>query len=241
MNPYPVAIVTGASKGIGKSCAVGLSRKGYQIVLIARTESKLQEVACEIEEKYTKDKALSPIVYPFDITDENKINAAIQDIKKRLGRIDVLLNNAGVSIKGSVDMSAAKFDQLFKANLRAPFLFLKGVVPIMKEQGNGHIFNIASRSGKHGFKNKGGYAATKFGMVGLAESLYRELAPEGVSVTTICPAWVNTQMARKATAPLLPDEMIQPEDIMRTIEWVLDLSPGACVKEIVLECPKSII
>jgi 3-oxoacyl-[acyl-carrier protein] reductase len=241
MKAYPVAIITGASKGIGKACAIGLAQKGYRTVLVARTETTLQEVAHEIREQHIRNTEQTPLVYPLDVTDKDKVQRFVQDIVEQLGRIDVLINNAGLTIKGSLNMSVAEFEQLFKANLRAPFSFLKAVVPIMKQQQSGHIFNIASRAGKYGIAGSGGYVATKFGLVGLSESLYRELAQEGISVTAICPGWVNTEMAQYAGTPLSHEDMIQPKDVMKTIQWVLDLSPGACVKEIVIECHKSII
>jgi len=241
MKEYPVAIITGASKGIGKACAIGLSQSGYRVVLIARTEATLQEVAHKIMEDHVQDDTQAPLIYPLDVTDENNVERIVREITKQLGRVDILINNAGLTIKGSLNMSVAEFDQLFKANLRAPFSFLKAVVPVMKDQQSGHIFNIASRAGKYGFAGSGGYVATRFGLVGLSESLYRELAKEGIFVTTICPGWVNTEMAQFAGTPLSYEDMIQPEDIMKTIQWVLDLSPGACVKEILLECPKSIL
>jgi 3-oxoacyl-[acyl-carrier protein] reductase len=240
MKNYPVAIITGASKGIGKACSIGLSKNGYRTVLVARTESTLKEVAHEIQEHHIQDNEQIPLVYPLDVTNEHKIQQFVHEVMEQFGRIDVLINNAGLTIKGTLNISEIEFEKLFNANLRAPFSFLKAVVPIMKKQQKGHIFNIASRAGKVGFAGNGGYVATKFGLVGLNESLYRELAQEGISVTAICPGWVNTEMAQQAETPLSGADMIQPEDIMKTILWILALSPGTCVKEIVIECHKSI-
>lgn len=110
----------------------------------------------------------------------------------------------------------------------------------MKQQQSGYIFNVASRSGKVGFAGSGGYSASKFGLVGLNESLYRELTPQGIKVTALCPAWVNTKMAREAGTPLEAGEMIQPDDLFETIRWLLNLSSGACVKEVVITNPKSL-
>ena len=110
----------------------------------------------------------------------------------------------------------------------------------MKAQKSGHIFNVASRAGKVGFSGGGAYSASKFGLVGLSESLYRELNPLGIKVTALCPGWVNTEMAVDAGTPLESEQMIQPDDLFRTIEWLLQLSPAACVKEVILESPNSI-
>ena len=110
----------------------------------------------------------------------------------------------------------------------------------MKKQKSGYIFNISSRAGIIGFAGNAGYVASKFGLVGFSQSLYRELTPQGIKVTAICPSWVNTRMAYEAGTPAEPEEMIQPEDIFQTVKWLLSLSPGASVKEIVVDAPKSI-
>ena len=129
---------------------------------------------------------------------------------------------------------------MLDTNLTAQFVFLSAVIPVMKEQKSGYIFNVASRAGKIGFAGSGGYSASKFGLVGLNESLYRELTPLGISVTALCPGWVNTNMAYEAGTTLKGKQMIQPDDLFKTIKWLLSLSPGACVKEVVLETPYSI-
>ncbi len=218
-----------------------LAGRGYRTALISRTETSLNDTASEINEKYISDKNQKPLVYPVDVTDEKAVKDVIDDITEKTGRIDLLVNNAGLAAHGTLEMSVTDFDQLYKVNLRAPFVIMKGVVPVMKKQKSGYIFNIASRSGKYGFPKGGGYSASKFGLVGLSESLYRELANEGIMVTSICPSWVNTDMARKAGAIISAEDMIQPDDIMNTINWLLNLSPGACVKEIILECRKSVL
>ena len=111
----------------------------------------------------------------------------------------------------------------------------------MKAQGKGYIFNIVSRAAKYGFPDGGIYGSTKFAFLGLAESLYRELAPLGIHVTSLCPGWVNTEMAKKAGTPFKNDEMVQPDDILNTIRYLLNLSPNVCIKDIVFEMKKSII
>jgi short-subunit dehydrogenase len=132
------------------------------------------------------------------------------------------------------------FKSMLETNLVAQLIFTQEVVPAMKKQQSGYIFNVASRSGKVGFAGNGGYAASKFGLIGLSESLYRELTPQGIKVTALCPAWVNTNMAQEAGTPLETEEMIQPEDLFETIRWLLNLSAGACVKEVVITNPKSL-
>jgi 3-oxoacyl-[acyl-carrier protein] reductase len=136
-------------------------------------------------------------------------------------------------------MRCKDLEHLLRVNVTAHVAVLQSVVPMMKQQGSGHIFNVASRAGKVGFTGVGGYCASKFALAGFGESLYRELVPQGIKVTTLCPGWVNTDMADDAHCTLDPGDMIQPEDLYKTIRWLLSLSPCACVKEVVMESPQS--
>jgi NAD(P)-dependent dehydrogenase (short-subunit alcohol dehydrogenase family) len=231
-----VAIITGATKGIGKAIAIGFGKMNYQTVLIGRNQDDLKKVADEI----TNSGGPLPSRFSLDITDSEKVKETVNEVIKQYGRIDILVNNAGIHFGGSLDLPEENFKKMLETNLVAQLVFAQEVVPVMKKQQSGYIFNVASRSGKVGFAGNGGYAASKFGLVGLNESLYRLLTPQGIKVTALCPAWVNTQMARETGTPLEAEEMIQPEDLYRTILWLLSLSPGACVKEVVITNPKSL-
>ncbi|WP_390614456.1 SDR family oxidoreductase [Maricurvus nonylphenolicus] len=240
MEQYPVAIITGASRGIGRACAIGLAQNGYQTILVARSETSLLDVANEINEKYISDSSLSPIVFPLDLTELEKIEGFVKEVIQQVGRVDVLVNNAGLAVTGSLDVSISEFERASYSNLFSPFALLKEIVPIMRAQGSGYIFNIASQLGKTCFAGMGAYGAAKSALIGLNDSLFRELSGEGISVTAICPGWVNTDMAQEVGTPFADEDMIQPEDIMKTISWLLEMSPAAKVKEIVLECKGTI-
>lgn len=231
-----VAIITGASKGIGRAIALGLAKMGYQTVLISRNIKDLESVSNQI----TKKDGCSPALFQLDITNSAEVESTIKAIVAKFGEIDVLVNNAGVYHGGSLNISEKEFEKQLSTNLTAQYSILKYVVPIMKKQKSGYIFNVASRAGKIGFAGSGAYCASKFGLVGLSESLYRELNPLGIRVTALCPGWVDTEMAYQAGSPLRGEEMIQTDDLFRTIEWLLSLSAGACVKEVVIETPHSI-
>jgi len=233
-----VAIITGASRGIGRTVAIGLAKERYIPILISRTKEHLEDVAKEISE--ITEGEIEPIIYAFDITDSHKISEVVQDIKNNFKRIDILVNNAGVLSMGTTGLSKEELNKTLETNLVAPFLLMNEVVSIMQQQKAGYIFNVASRAGKIGFAETGIYSASKFGLVGYSESLYRKLAPFGIKVTSICPSWVDTKMAKLAESPLDPKEMIQPKDIMETINWLLNLSDAACVREIMIECQKTI-
>ncbi|HKJ42682.1 MAG TPA: SDR family oxidoreductase, partial [Sunxiuqinia sp.] len=213
----------------------GLAGLGYHCILIARNQEQMEELAGEIQEAGGDSS-----VFALDLTNEKALLNVLAKIKKYYPRIDVLVNNAGMYIGGNLQMETDEFRQQLELNLTAQFTILKELVPVMKEQQSGHIFNIASRAGKVGFANSGAYSASKFGLVGLSESLFRELGPFGISVTAICPAYVSTEMARKAGSNHENEEMIQPEDIFSTIEYLLKLAPNTRIKEIVIEARKSI-
>jgi 3-oxoacyl-[acyl-carrier protein] reductase len=230
------AIITGASKGIGKAMAAGLAELEYQTILIGRNRKDFKSVSEEITSKGFAE----PGVYELDITDSEKVKETVAEIVEKYDRIDILVNNAGIYFDGTLELPETDFIKLLDTNLTAQFVILQEVVPLMKKQKSGYIFNVASRSGKVGFAGSGGYCASKFGLLGLNESLYRELTPQGIKVTALCPAWVNTNMAQKAGTPLQPEEMIQPEDLFKTISWLLELSSGACVKEVVITNPRSL-
>ena len=231
-----VALITGASKGIGKEIAIGFGRLGYQTILTGRNEEDLQQVVQEIQ----SEGNIKPDYYSLDIRYSGEVNKMVEDIVERHGRIDVLVNNAGIHQKGTLELSENDFKSLMETNITGQFIVAKAVVPVMKKRGSGYIFNVASRSAKIGFAGTGGYCASKFGLLGLSESLYRELTPQGIKVTALCPAWVNTDMAERAGSPLEPEDRIQTKDLFNTIQWLLNLSSGACVKEVVMTNPGSL-
>jgi len=231
-----VAIITGASKGIGKAIAIGLGKMNYQTVLIGRNQDDLKNVADEISETGGRQ----PASFSVDITNSDKVKETVAEITLQFGRIDILVNNAGIHFGGSLDLQEEDFKSMLETNIVAQLIFAQEVVPVMKKQQSGYIFNVASRSAKVGFAGSGGYCASKFGLLGLSESLYRELTPQGIKVTALCPAWVNTNMAQEAGTPLETEEMIRTDDLFKTVRWLLSLSPGACVKEVVITNPKSL-
>lgn len=229
-------LITGASRGIGKAIATGLAEMGCQTILIGRNTDDLKSV----EEKIIKRGCSKPALFTLDITNSQKVKKTIAEVFQKFGRIDILVNNAGIHFNGTLELPEQDFKKMLDTNLTAQFVLLQEVVPVMKKQKSGYIFNVASRSAKVGFAGSGAYCASKFGLLGLSESLYREFTPLGIKVTALCPAWIDTHMAQEAGTPLQPKEMIQPDDLLKTIRWLLELSPGACLKEVVITNPKSL-
>lgn len=230
-NQDKVALITGA-RGIGKAVALGLAKEGYRICLLSRSKESLQSTVNDIA-KYSP-LALEPLIYECDVTNVDSTNEAIEDIIQKVGHIDVLFNNAGILRDGTLE-SIDNFTNMIKVNLIGAFNILHTVVPHMKKRQQGYIFNVASLCGKIGYAGIGAYTASKFGLVGLSESLFNELAPLNVKVTAICPSYVATDMVSHLEYP--PQNlMIQPDDIFQIVHGLLLLSPHACVKEIIVHC-----
>ena len=240
MSEVKTALITGASRGIGKEVAIGLARENYKTILLARNGEKLNVTKSEIEKIVRGKKELEAEVYPVNISDFDKLKQVIVKVINEHNRIDVLVNNAGIWRDGSVDLPVDEYKKVLDVNVVAPYVILQEVIPQMKKQKSGYIFNISSRAGTYGFPKSGTYVSSKFALNGMSESIYRELAEYNIKVTALCPSYVNTDMAEEVGPTIGPDEMIQPIDIMKTINWLLSLSPSVYIKDVVIECRKKI-
>lgn len=224
------AVVTGASRGIGRAVAAGLAEDGYSLALSARGREDLERARDDI---LSSSPSVEVAVYPVDLKDSRNVSDMVDDVVKRFGRIDLLFNNAGIFHGGTVDLPFEQFEEMIDINLKAAFRVLQKTVPVMRKQKSGRIINLSSRSGKIAKPTSGAYAASKFGLVGLSEALYREVTADGIRVTALCPGWVDTDMAAMSGLP--PEEMVQTADIVATVRWLANLSPAACVKDLVIE------
>ncbi|MCU7725905.1 SDR family NAD(P)-dependent oxidoreductase [Actinoplanes sp. KI2] len=199
----PVVIVTGASSGIGRATALRLGRAGTTVVLAARRADHLEAVAAEIG---------SAVVVPTDVRDPAAIEALVARAREVDGRIDGLVNNAGIGGKTTVLADDDMVTQMVDINLVAPIRLMRAVVPIMREQGSGSIVNIGSVAGEIGIA--GTYSATKFALRGMTDSVRRELAGTGVGVTLIEPGFINTDLTRRTNLP-------GPETVAAAVESAL--------------------
>lgn len=240
MSEVKTAIVTGASRGIGKEVAIGLAKESYKTILISRNEEKLNETKSEIDKVVGGKKELEAEIYSVDISDFEKVKEIIRKVIDQHDRIDILLNNAGTWRDGSVDLPVNEYKHVLDVNVVAPYVILQEVIPQMKKQKSGYIFNVSSRAGTYGFPTSGTYVSSKFALNGMNESIYRELAEYNIKTTALCPSYVNTDMAKEVGPTVSPEEMIQPLDIMKTVNWLLSLSPSVYIKDIVIECQKKI-
>jgi 3-oxoacyl-[acyl-carrier protein] reductase len=219
------AIVTGASKGIGRSVAVRLSSLGVQVVLAARSA----ELLSVVEKEITAAGGIAVSV-PTDVTSEQSVEHLISETRKRFGAIDILVNNAGVGIFTNVaDMTTPQFDEMMNVNLKGVFLCSRAVLPSMKAQKHGEIITIASLAGKNSFAGGSVYSASKWGVIGFSRSLMLEVREWNIRVITIAPGSVNTGFGEKVrNEPLI----IQPEDVAETVVFAVSMPDRVNVSEI---------
>ena len=186
-----IALVTGAGRGIGRAIILQLARAGASVVAAARTAEQIEAVAKEIAGDGGRAVAIRT-----DLAQDSDICSLFDRIRERFGRLDVLVNNAGLGLFGPVEeFSAADFDRLVAVNLRGPFLCCQQAMRMMIPQGSGHIFNVSSVIGRVGSPFHGSYSASKFALSGLTEAMRVELRPFGIHVTEVCPALTATEFS----------------------------------------------
>ncbi len=221
-----LAVITGASRGIGKAVAIDLAKQGFDVALIATNKEKLDVVKKTINSQGD----VKAEVYSLDVSDHAAVHAAITGIMAQHHRIDLLFNSAGIMRKGASQIAVEDFEKLMQVNILGVYNFVHAVVPIMKKQKSGLIINMSSMSGKRAMPVLGAYAMSKFAVTGFSEALYKELLADGIKVTTLCPSAVATEMTTSFS--MSPEEMIAPEDLVKAVRFVLSLSEPACIPEI---------
>ena len=185
-----VALVTGASQGIGRACAVELARAGAKVALCARNLEKLQQVAAEIAAGGGEAEA-----YKMDIASEDDIKTGVKAVLARFGKIDILVNNAGITRDQLVlRMKRADWDEVINTNLTGPFLLIQAVIGPMLKQRWGRIINITSIFGQIGQAGQANYASSKAGLIGLTMAVAREVASRNITVNAVAPGWIQTAM-----------------------------------------------
>jgi 3-oxoacyl-[acyl-carrier protein] reductase len=213
-----VAVITGGAQGIGRAIALGMAREGAKVVVADLQSEKARSVADEV--KILGGDALG---FEVNVADESSVKRLAEATFAQFGRVDILVNDAGVYLKSSVvDMSEADWDRTLDINLGGNFLCCRAFVPAMREQKSGRILSMASGIGHYGMKQFSHYAASKAAIIGFVKSLARELGPDGITVNAICPGSANTAMPRghrseeevmqRLHSTPLP-HVLEPEDI----------------------------
>jgi NAD(P)-dependent dehydrogenase (short-subunit alcohol dehydrogenase family) len=231
------ALVTGGSSGIGLAIARALGNDGYGVTISARRAEKLEAAATELQ-----SAGIDLHSMPANMTEEDAIVDVIAGHRERFGRLDVLVNNAGVGIGQPMAEISAKFlDMQLAVNLRAVVVATREGLPMLREAGAEHgkalIVNVASIAGKVGQPWLSVYSATKAGVVGFSQATQKEVAGEGIQVTAFCPGFVDTPMTEFVKEQVKPEEMIRPEDIAESVRFLLKTSPACLVPEIVFARP----
>jgi NADP-dependent 3-hydroxy acid dehydrogenase YdfG len=229
-----VAIVTGAGSGVGRATAIKLTLQGWNVVLIGRTEDTLEATA-----DLTGNSSLC-VVYPLRIGDAAQTQKMAEAILTRFGRIDLLVNSAGTNVpKRSLEiLSLEDYHEMMDANLNGAFYLIRAFLPTMRKQKSGTIVNIVSEAAKAASPKAGpGYVVSKFGMLGLTQSINAEERPHGIRACAILPGDIDTPLLNKRPAP--PDsqarsKMLLPEDVADCVLLAVNLPDRAVIEELLI-------
>jgi NAD(P)-dependent dehydrogenase (short-subunit alcohol dehydrogenase family) len=239
--PDRAAIVTGASRGIGFTLAEALGAEGFGLTLAARKPDTLDQAAEELRGKGFEVEQVAG-----NMADEEAIREVVNRHRERFGRIDVLVNSAGVGVGAGAGEHQTKFvDLQLDVNLRAIVLFYRECVELLRAAGSEHrnalVVNLASIAGKSPQPWLSVYAATKAAVIAYTVAMNKELGSEGVKSTAFCPGFVDTDMTDFVKGTVPPEEMLRTEDIAEALRFLLRVSPTCVVPEIIFERPGEIV
>jgi NAD(P)-dependent dehydrogenase (short-subunit alcohol dehydrogenase family) len=226
------AIVTGGSSGIGLGIARVLGEEGYAVTVAARRPEKLEEAVAGLRADGYDVNSVSG-----NLADEAVVQEVVRSHRERFGRLDVLVNNAGVGAGEAVgELTTKKVDLQLAINLRSPILFYRECTELLRAAGAEHrcalVVNTSSISGKAGEPWLSVYSATKAAVVGFTQAMHKELGADGIKSTALCPAFVDTPMTDFIKGQVKAQDMIQVSDIAETVRVLLRMSPGCVVPEI---------
>jgi NAD(P)-dependent dehydrogenase (short-subunit alcohol dehydrogenase family) len=231
------AIVTGASSGIGYAIARVLLEEGYGVTAAARRPDKLEQAVAQLRETSPEVEAVAA-----NMSEEDDIRRIVDSHRERFGRLDVLVNNAGVGIGAPVaEIQTKRLDMQMDVNLRAIVIFYRECAELLRAAGAEHrnalVVNTASVAGKSGQGWLSVYSATKFGVVGFTQAMNKELGAEGIKSCALCPGFVDTAMTDFVKGSVEADAMIRPEDIGEAVRMLLKLSPACVIPEVIFNRP----
>jgi clavulanate-9-aldehyde reducatase len=235
-----VAAITGASSGIGEATALALAGAGAAVSLAARRQDRIEALAAKIADQGGRAEVIAT-----DVSREDQARAFIEGTRERLGRLDILVNNAGVMLLGPViGADTDEWRQMVEVNMLGLLYCTHSVLPIMGEQGSGHIVNVSSVAGRQASFGSAVYNLTKFGVNGFSEALRQEVAPANVRVTIIEPGFVATELQGHNTHPMVVDaiermreeigELLEPEDIADAILYAVAAPRRVSINEVLV-------
>ncbi|MFI5210446.1 MAG: SDR family oxidoreductase [Gemmatimonadales bacterium] len=228
MTPQ-VALVTGATEGIGRATAFALGRAGYRVGVCARTPARVEALVRDL-----KAEGIVAAGAPCDVGDAAAVSGMVAIITRALGPVEALVNNAGVAnLKPFDQLTLDEWDAMTATNIRSLFLVTREVLPGMRERKSGTIINLSSLAGKNGFAGGSAYCATKHAVMGFSRALMLEVRKDNVRVVALCPGSVDTAMIHSQDVfEVHADRILQPDDIAATILHTLRLPARALVSEL---------
>jgi len=224
-----VAVVTGASRGIGRAIALRLARNGVRVAMAARTEPDLLAACREIESFGGEAAAIRA-----DMASEPDVKQLVESAVERFGALDIVVNNAGIGVFGPIENTPADdWDRVMAVNARGPFLLCREAIPYLKQNGGASwIVNIGSVVSVKGYVNQAVYTASKHALMGMTKVLAQEVQQYGIRVHTICPGGVDTEMIARARPDLDRSVLMRPDEIAEIVLFLLTQSGTAVVDEV---------
>jgi len=223
-----VAIVTGGSRGLGAAIAETIGRAGARVVVADIEMTRASERAAALTQL-----DIDAVAMPLDVGDEEQVRHLIDAVSMRYGKLDALINNAGVDFTApAVDLSVAQWDRVVRTNLTGPFLMIKHALSLL---GHGsHIVNIASTASKRAWPNAAAYHATKWGLLGLSHALHAELRPQGIKVSAVIAGGMRTPFLLDRFPDLDTANLQDPMDVARAVRFVLSQPEGTVIPEVMV-------
>src|SRR6266571_1279626 len=221
-----VALVTGASRGIGLAIARRLGQMGARVSVCARNAANLERAASDL-----RAAGIHVLALRTDVTRGDEVASLVIETQRTLGPVDILVNNAGIGVFGPFqEQTESDWNTILDTNLKSVFLASRAVAPEMMRRKTGHIINIGSLAGKNTFANGAIYCASKWGLLGLSGCMAEELRAHGVRVSTICPGSVATEFSPHAGKD--PSRMLQPADVAHAVAALVTQAPGSFISEV---------
>ena len=228
-----VALITGASRGIGKAIATGLAKQGVGLALVSRNVEALADTA-----QACRESGNPVLTLPCDLGETESIQKLVDQTTSELGGLNILVNNAGVAPTGPADSGNLEaWDQVIDINLRALMHLTRRALPEIEKASRGAVINIASMAGRRPFGGASAYCASKHGVVGFSHALFEDVRERNIKVCAVCPGFVATEMTSEMQLSL--EKMIQPDDVAKAVEFVLTYPDNACPIEIQIMPQKS--
>lgn len=223
-------LITGASKGIGKAIALSLAGFNTNLGLVARSQKELEDLQVEIIKLGSKAE-----IFIGSVADEIFVNAAIQFMLQKFGKIDVMINNAGYGVfNNAEDIASRDWDELFATNTKGTFLFCKAVIPGMKERKDGHIINIASDVAKRSFAGGSLYCASKYAQEGFSAAIRKELRPFEIKVSVVYSGLVDSSFHTDSQGSANHDDWLKNEDMANAIQYIIAQPKHVVIDELMI-------